>query len=226
MSEMSSNAAKAFEDASRVPVWTRPSGGGFTARGAGEAGGFSAWAQSEDHPLHAQQADHGFHGNASNDVADAEALIAQGYADGLNEGRRLAMIEMEDERAALQRLAASLEHLNPQGSDGLAAMLANSVKRLVTQIVGEVEINADTLLERTQAVAAMIAEETAPSRLRLHPTDVVRLQGAPISVDMVGDPMLAPGTIVLDTGTGWVEDGPHVRLEKLRAQLDRLGAPK
>jgi len=221
MSDMSSAASKQFEDAARVPVWTRPSAGGFTARDAGDTGGFSAWAQSDG-----GQPDHGFYANASNDVADAEALIAQGYADGLNEGRRLAMIEMEEERSALQRLAAGIECLNPQGSDGLAAMLANSVKRLVTQIVGEVEINADTLAERTQAVAAMIAEETAPSRLRLHPTDVIRLQGANISVEMVGDPMLAPGTIVLDTGTGWVEDGPHVRLEKLRAQLDRLGAPK
>lgn len=224
MSDLSSAASRQFEDAARVPVWTRPSSAGaFTARGAGETGGFSAWAQSDDHQPHA---DHGFHSAASNDVADAEALIAQGYADGLNEGRRLAMIEMEEERAALQRLAAGIECLNPQGSDGLAAMLASSVKRLVTQIVGEVEINTDTLIERTQAVAAMIAEETSPSRLRLHPTDVVRLQGAPIAVEMVGDPMLAPGTIVLDTGTGWVEDGPHVRLEKLRAQLDRLGAPK
>ena len=221
MSDMSSAASRQFEDAARVPVWTRPSAGGFAARGAGETGGFSAWAQSDG-----GQTDHGFHSNASNDVADAEALIAQGYADGLNEGRRLAMIEMEEERAALHRLAASLEHLSPQGSDGLAAMLASSVQRLVTQIVGEVEMNADTLAERTQAVAAMIAEETAPSRLRLHPTDVARLAGANISVEMVGDPMLAPGTIVLDTGTGWVEDGPHVRLEKLRAQLDRLGAPK
>jgi flagellar assembly protein FliH len=219
---MSSAASRQFEDAARVPVWTRPSSGGFTPRGAGETGGFSAWAQGDP----GQGADHGFRSNASNDVGDAEALIAQGYADGLNEGRRLAMIELEEERAALQRLAAGLDCLNPQGSDGLAAMLADSVKRLVTQIMGEVEINADTLLERTQAVAAMIAEETAPSRLRLHPTDVVRLAGAPISVELVGDPLLAPGTIVLDTGSGWVEDGPHVRLEKLRAQLDRLGAPK
>ena len=84
-------------------------------------------------------------------------------------------------------------------------MLANSVKRLVTQIVGEVEINPETLAERTQAVAAMIAEETAPARLRLHPTDIARLAGANISVEMVGDPLLAPGTIVLDTGSGWVD---------------------
>jgi flagellar assembly protein FliH len=215
---MSSAASRAFAEAARVPVWTRPASAGFAPR-AGETSGFSAWAD-------AGGADPGFHSSPSNDVADAEALIAQGYADGLNEGRRLAMIEMEEERTALQRLAAGLEYLNPQGSDGLAAMLADSVKRLVTQIVGEVEINDETLRERVQAVAATIAEETAPSRLRLHPTDVVRLQGATIAVEIVGDPMLAPGTIVLDTGTGWVEDGPHVRLEKLRAQLDRLGAPK
>lgn len=219
MSDMSKIASAVFADAARVPVWTRPSASGFTAR-PGETSGFSAWAQADAAP------DHTFQGAASNDVADAEALMAQGYADGLSEGRRLAMIELEEERAALARLAVSLEALKPQDSDGLAALLSTTVKRLVSQIVGEVEINADTLAERVQAVAAMIAEETAPKRLRLHPTDAVRLQGTHVAVEIVGDPMLAPGTIILDTGSGWVEDGPHVRLEKLRAQLDRLGAPR
>jgi len=218
MSNMSKIASAAFAEAARVPVWTRPSASSFTARPA-DSKGFSAWAQAgtESEP---------FHGAASNDMASAEALLAQGYAEGLSEGRRLAMIDLEEERSALARLAASIEALKPENSDGLAALLADTVKRLVTQIVGEVEINADTLHERVQAIAAMIAEETAPKRLRLHPTDVARLQGATLPLDMVADPMLAPGTIVLDTGSGWVEDGPHVRLEKLRAQLDRLGAPR
>jgi len=218
MSNMSKIASAAFAEAARVPVWTRPSASGFTARPA-DSKGFSAWAQAGTEP-------EPFHGAASNDMASAEALLAQGYAEGLSEGRRLAMIDLEEERSALARLAASLEALKPENSDGLAALLADTVKRLVTQIVGEVEINADTLHERVQAIAAMIAEETAPKRLRLHPTDVARLQGATLPLDMVADPMLAPGTIVLDTGSGWVEDGPHVRLEKLRAQLDRLGAPR
>jgi flagellar assembly protein FliH len=219
MSDMSSNPH--FANASAVPVWTRPSARGFTAAAA-EGSRFSAWAEAGD----GAQADHAFHSHVSNDVAEPEALIAQGYADGLNEGRRLAMIELEEERAALARLAGGLESLNPAGTDGLAAMLSSAVKRLVTQIVGEVEINADTLAERVRQVAAMIAEETAPTRLRLHPTDVVRLAGANIAVEMTGDPLLAPGTIMLDTGSGWVEDGPNVRLEQLRSQLDRLGAPK
>jgi len=218
MSNMSKIASAAFAEAARVPVWTRPSASGFTARPA-DSKGFSAWAQAGTEP-------EPFHGAASNDMASAEALLAQGYAEGLSEGRRLAMIDLEEERSALARLAASIEALKPENSDGLAALLADTVKRLVTQIVGEVEINADTLHERVQAIAAMIAEETAPKRLRLHPTDVARLQGATLPLDMVADPMLAPGTIVLDTGSGWVEDGPHVRLEKLRAQLDRLGAPR
>ena len=219
MSDMSASPSlgQTFTEAARVPVWTRPAARGFTAKGT-ETAGFAAWASGDD------GADHVFHGPASNDMADPETLLAQGYADGLNEGRRLAMIELEEERAALVRLAASLESLQPQNSDGLAALLASTVKRLVTQIVGEVEINADTLAERVRDVAAMIAEETAPQRIRLHPTDLVRLEGANIALDMVADPLLAPGTIMIDTGAGWIEDGPNVRLEKLRLALDRLGA--
>lgn len=219
MSEMAKLNSAPFEGAARVPVWTRPSGRGFTAA-ATDSSGFAPWVTPDN------DTGHGFHAEPSNDVIDPEALIAQGYADGLNEGRRLALIELEEERAALARLAASLEVLQPHNSDGLAALLADTVKRLVAQVVGETEIDTRTLIERTQAVAAMIAEETTPSRLRLHPTDVVRLQGVALPVEMVADPMLAPGTIVLDTGAGWVEDGPHLRLEKLRSQLDRLGAPK
>jgi len=217
MSDMSGFKNPAFANAARVPVWTRPSAGGFTSR-AVEGGRFAAWAQDD--------ADTGFQQAPSNDIADAEALIAQGYADGLAEGHRLALADLQEERAALGRLAASLEILKPQNSDGLAALLAATVKRMVTQIVGETEIDTATLTERVQAAAALIAEQTAPCRLRLHPTDVARLKDADLSVELTPDPLLAPGTVVLDTGSGWVEDGPHVRLEKLRAQLDRLGGPK
>ena len=39
-------------------------------------------------------------------------------------------------------------------------------------------------------------------------------------------PALERGTLILETGHGWVEDGPAVRLERLRAELDRMGAPR
>jgi len=34
---------------------------------------------------------------------------------------------------------------------------------------------------------------------------------------------MASGTIVLETGEGWIEDGPQVRLARLRQQLDAIG---
>jgi flagellar assembly protein FliH len=217
---MSDAAFVGFADAERVPVWTRPTARSFAAQATGQAaGGFARW--SDDAPANEPYAAH-----AAPSMHGAEALIAQGYAEGLEAGRIAAYEEVAGERAALQALARGLQALNPEDGDGLAQVLAASVKRLVTQIVGEVEINAETLVERCQAVAAAVAEETTPSRLRLHPTDVARLDGAGFSIDMVGDPLLAPGTVVLDTGHGWVEDGPHVRLERLRNALDKLGAPK
>ncbi|WP_294389928.1 hypothetical protein [uncultured Sphingomonas sp.] len=220
-----SDGAAAFADMARVPVWTRPSARTFAPRGVGDPTGFSRWStgETEEAPLpYAAAAP----APAAQPAVDVEALMAQGYAEGLEEGRRLALAELEHEQVALAHLASSLQALNPGGADGLAAVLSASVLRLVTQIVGEVEVNPDTLAERCHSVAATIAEETTPSRLRLHPTDIVRLSGATFAVEMVGDPLLAPGSVVLDTGAGWVEDGPHVRLERLRAALDRLGAPK
>jgi flagellar assembly protein FliH len=215
---MSDGRFAAFADAQRVPVWTRPSERGFAAAAGGAAGGFARW--SGDAPANEPFAPH-----AAPAMHDAEALVAEGYAAGLEAGRLAAYEEVAAERAALHALAAGLEALDPGGADGLAQVLSAGVLRLVTQIVGEVEIDAAVLAERCRAVAAAAAEETAPARLRLHPTDVARLQGAGLALEMVGDPLLAPGTVVLDTGQGWIEDGPHIRLERLRNALDRLGAP-
>jgi flagellar assembly protein FliH len=213
-----SDHAAGFAEAARVPVWTRPSQRGFAARAGEDPTGFARWGTAANETAFAPVAD--------TELASDETLIAQGFAEGLAAGRAAAEADLRLERDALHRLAAGLSALNPEDADGLAAVLAASVKRLVTQIVGEVEISADTLAERCRAVAATIAEETLPARLRLHPTDVVRLDGAGFAVEVVSDPLLAPGTVVLDTASGWVEDGPQVRLERLRAALDKLGAPK
>lgn len=218
MSDMSSAAQ--FAGAAAVPVWTRPANGQFVAA-ANDSPHFSRWADGD------AADDQSFHtGSASGGIGDAEALIAQGFAEGLAEGRRAVEAELAVERDSLARLASNLELLKPQFPDGLAAMLSASVKRLVAQVVGEVEIDTATLADRTRSVATLIAEETAPARLRLHPDDIERLADANIAVEMLPDPSLAPGAILLETGSGWIEDGPRVRLDKLRAALDRLGAPQ
>lgn len=213
--------AHAFADAQRVPVWTKPAPRRFAAVPSAGTTGFSAWGSAPAEPEQvedvAEQAAHD---------SGAESLIQQGYALGLAEGRRMAEATLAEERAALARLVEGLEALQPEPPQQLASLLAASVRRLVAQIVGEVEINEETLTERTQAVAALIVEDAAPSRLRVHPDDAGRLAGARLDLEIAADPTLAPGSILLETSAGWIEDGPAVRLEKLRTALDRMGAPR
>ena len=62
------------------------------------------------------------------------------------------------------------------------------------------------------------------SRVIVHPDDIPLLRDAGLTVDIAGDPALIRGTVILETGHGWVEDGPAVRLERFRAELDKLAA--
>ena len=160
---------------------------------------------------------------ASAQDVDAEAdAYAQGYADA----RATVEAEFAAEREALARLAETLEVLQPQPANQLALLLAETVDRLVREVVGEVEIDAVTLLARAKAAAELVARETEPTKLRAHPDDLVHLEQARLNLTFEADPALARGTIVLETGQGWIEDGPAVRLERLRAELDNMAAPR
>ena len=74
--------------------------------------------------------------------------------------------------------------------------------------------------------AALVSKDMEPSKLRAHPDDIVHLQHAGLDIPLEADAGLARGSIVLETGHGWIEDGPAVRLERLRTELDRMGAPQ
>ena len=154
------------------------------------------------------------------------SAAADAFTQGFEEGRRTVELEFAAEREALGKLAAALEVLRPEPTQALAALLAETVERLVRQIVGEVEIDKALLLKRAERAAQLIGEDTAPSKLRVHPDDVPLLADAPLPVPVAGDPALTRGTVVLETGAGWIEDGPEVRLDRLRAELDRMGAPE
>ena len=156
---------------------------------------------------------------------DVERIRADSFARGWEEGRRAAEVEFAEEREALAGLAASLEMLTPEPTNALALLLAESVHRLVEQIIGNVGVDAELLASRARAAAAMIGEETAPARMRINPRDLPLLQDAHIPVALVADPSVGRGALVLETGLGWIEDGPAVRLDRLRTELDRLGAP-
>ena len=155
------------------------------------------------------------------DCADAEAdAYAQGYADA----RATIEKEIAAERDAMAQLAGSLEVLKPEPTGALAMLLAETVDRMVRQVVGEVEIDGLTLLARAREAAELIGKDTEPSRLRAHPDDVALLEAAELELELFADPTLERGTLVLETGHGWIEDGPAVRLERLRTALDRMGA--
>ncbi len=158
-------------------------------------------------------------------VIDADALKAEAFADGYDEGQRVLCEAIASERAALADLAASLEAMKPQSTAALGHMLAETVDRLVRQIVGEVAVDTATLQARCLAAVGLIGDETAPCRLRLNPADAERLAAAALPVPIVADRNIAPGTVLLETAQGWVEDGPESRLEQLRAALDQIELP-
>lgn len=180
---------------------------------------FTPWSSAYRADLLDREAD----APAPTTIEQVDDVRAAAFAEGFEQGRRATEEALTGEREALARLAAALEVLQPEAPHDLAAMLAETVERLVRQIVGEVSLDGDLLLQRASAVAALIAEDATPSRMRLHPDDHARLEGAALPVERVADPQLAPGTVLLEVGDGWIEDGPEVGLEKLRIALDRMG---
>ncbi|TZG25081.1 hypothetical protein [Sphingomonas montanisoli] len=211
--------------ATRTEPWARPSiGGGFTPwterAGAGRRStdqGFVATdrrtstRETEPQPAPAP---------------DVEQMVADAFAAGFDQGREVVMAEFAAERQALAALMRATETLQAEPAAPLAAILAETVSRFVKQVVGEVQVDIETLQERAISLAELITAESGPARLRLHPDDIDRLQGLDLPLPTAPDHHLMPGSIVLESGEGWIEDGPQVRLAKLRTQLDNMGLPR
>jgi len=68
----------------------------------------------------------------------------------------------------------------------------------------------------------MINDDAAPARLRLNPADLARIDGLRPDLKLIADPAIPEGSVVAETASGWIEDGPAIRLEKLRGLLDQL----
>lgn len=148
------------------------------------------------------------------------------FARGLAEGRRTVEAELVAEREALVQLAENLAALKPEPTLPLAMLLAETVDRLVRQVVGEVEIDGLTLLSRAKAAAALIGEATQPARLKANPEDAALLEEAALDVPIEADLALPRGAVMVETAVGWIEDGPAIRLERLRAELDKVAATR
>ena len=75
---------------------------------------------------------------------------------------------------------------------------------------------------RVEAVAAFIEEEQTRKSLHLHPDDIALLTGHELGIAMTPDSGMTRGSVRLDSGEGWIEDGPDVQLSRLKAMLDTM----
>jgi len=204
-----------FAGAQRCGVWTQPD--------VAAPAPFVAWGAALRQAFEVPQDEMIIEEEPAIDIEAIRAeAMAQGFSAGIEAGRR----EADKEREALRALAAGLEHLRPEPTQGLGAMIAATVERLLKDVVGEVAVDLDTLLARANVAAAMIGEETRPSILKLNPDDLKRLAGVELPVAAAPDATLAPGSLRLETSAGSIEDGPAVRLDRLKLALDRIAGTR
>ncbi|MBB6123780.1 flagellar biosynthesis protein [Sphingobium subterraneum] len=184
-----------------------PAASGFRARfvGAVDAGGYRPATREET-----ARAD------------PVEQARADGFAQGFDEGVRVASESLSADADARERLVHALEQLAPASNGELSSLLSAAVMRLVSQIVGNVPVDADLLRQRCESVAAFIDESQARNSLAIHPDDAPLIEGFTLGVPLVHDASLSRGCIRLDTADGWIEDGPDMQLSRLRAMLDDM----
>lgn len=151
-----------------------------------------------------------------------EEARMEAFTLGFDEGCRVSAETHAAEADARDRLVEALELLAPAPSGMLSTMLSATVVRLVEQIVGEVEIDMERLIQRCDSVAAFIESNQDKSALHLHPEDAELLKDEAIGVPMIADRNMQRGCVRLETADGWVEDGPDVRLSRLRALMDDM----
>ena len=141
------------------------------------------------------------------------------FARGLAEGQRIAEAPFVAERHQLLALLAGAEALQDEPSEELAQLIAETVERLVRQIVATAPIDAEWLQAQAEAAAAMVADADKARTLWVHPDDAALIADCPLTLAVESDPAMVRGTIRLETSTGWIEHGRAVYLDELRAAL-------
>jgi flagellar assembly protein FliH len=135
------------------------------------------------------------------------------------EGYRAAKSESEHDQDALFALVRAAKALQPEPSEELAALISETVLRLVGEIVGNVSIDRDQLIRRALSAASLISDCDAARTMWLHPQDLELLQHADIGLTLMPDPQASQGSIRIDCSAGWIEHGTPLYLDALRAEL-------
>jgi flagellar assembly protein FliH len=150
---------------------------------------------------------------------DAVEIEVDLFALGLAEGQSLASAAFDLERAQFRALLAGADALQAESSEELAVLIAETVERLVCDIVGEIHLGRDQLLARASRAASLIAECDAARTLWVHPNDLGALQSCDLGLQLMADPEAEHGSMRVDCSHGWIEHGTSLYLRELRAQL-------
>jgi flagellar assembly protein FliH len=161
--------------------------------------------------------------SAATDAPAGPELADDPFALGLAEGQRLAEAAYAAERHQLLALIAGAEALQDEPSEELAQLIAETVERLVHQIIGEAPIDAALLKEQAEAAAALVGEADKARTLWVHPHDAALLVDADIRLPIETDAAMMRGTVRIESSAGWIEHGRAVYLGELGASLGRGG---
>ncbi|NIJ39549.1 flagellar assembly protein FliH [Sphingopyxis panaciterrae] len=145
------------------------------------------------------------------------------FARGLAEGQRLAEAAHTAERHQLLALIAGAEALQDEPSEELAQLIAETVERLVRQIVADAPIDPAWLKEQAETAAALVAEADKARTLWVHPLDAALLVDADLRLPVEADAAMVRGTVRIESSAGWIEHGRAVYLGELSAALGRTG---
>lgn len=146
---------------------------------------------------------------------EEENPFEEGYRRGLAD----AEASFAAERARYRSLVAACECFQPEPSEALALLIAESVEKLVRITVGEVGIDGEKLIARAKGAASLVAESETARVIYLNPEDLALVGPETFSLEVVADEGLTRGSIRLEHPTGWIEDGVEVHLNALREQL-------
>lgn len=156
---------------------------------------------------------------AAAQAAQQVALADDPFARGLIEGQQTAEAAFAIERQHLLALIAGAEALQDEPSEELAQLIAETVERLVRQIVDTAPIDAAWLQVQAEAAAALVADCDKLRTMWVHPDDAALLADCALSVPVDADASMARGTLRIETSAGWIEHGRAVYLDELRAAL-------
>jgi flagellar assembly protein FliH len=141
------------------------------------------------------------------------------FALGLAEGQSLAQASFEIERARFRRLIESAQAMQAEPSEELAVLIAETVDRLVFDIVGQTTLGDGQLAERARNAASLIAECDCARTLWVHPDDLPALAACDLGLQLMADAEAEQGSMRIDCSNGWIEQGTSLYLRELRAQL-------